>query len=44
FVADREPPCGVNLGFVEPLDYPATYMVDERYPVIDQETNETRLE
>ncbi|CAF1538415.1 unnamed protein product, partial [Didymodactylos carnosus] len=43
-VADREPPCGVNLGSVEPMDYPATYMVDERYPVIDQETNETRLE
>ena len=44
FAGTREPPCGVNLGHIEPLNYPANYLVDEQFPIIDPETNETRLE
>jgi hypothetical protein len=44
FVAIREPPCGENLGSTEPVDYPAAYIVDEKFPVIDPESNTTRLE
>jgi hypothetical protein len=44
FVTTREIRCDVNLGHVEPLDYPANYMIDDRFPVIDIETNVTHLE
>ncbi len=44
FVTTREVRCDVNLGHVEPLDYPANYMTDDRFPVIDIETNVTHLE
>ncbi|CAF1360511.1 unnamed protein product [Didymodactylos carnosus] len=39
FVTIREPPCDVNLGTIEPINYPANYMIDERSPVIDVEIN-----
>jgi hypothetical protein len=44
FVDNREPVCGVDLGLIEPRDYPANYMVDEKFPVIDAETNVSRTE
>lgn len=44
FVTTSEARCDVNLGSDEPVDYPADYMVDDRFPVIDIETNITHLE
>jgi len=44
FASFIESPCGVNLGTIEPLDYPANYMIDERSPIIDLETNTSRSE
>ena len=36
--------CGSNLGSSEPLNYPASYLVDEHYPVIDAETNTVSIQ
>ncbi|CAF4478433.1 unnamed protein product, partial [Didymodactylos carnosus] len=44
FGTDRAALCGESLGPVEPLDYPAQYIVDDRLPVIDAGTNVVRLE
>jgi len=44
FVDNHEAPCGENLGTLEPLDYPANYMMDERKEVIDLENNVTHSE
>ncbi|CAF0932936.1 unnamed protein product [Didymodactylos carnosus] len=39
FVIDRAALCGESLGPVEPLDYPAQYIVDDRFPVTDAAIN-----
>ena len=44
FSTTYETKCGVNLGTIEPLDYPANYIIDERSTIIDVENNITRLE
>ncbi|CAF1032593.1 unnamed protein product, partial [Didymodactylos carnosus] len=44
FGTDRTALCSESLGPVEPLDYPAQYIVDDRFPVIDAGINVVRLE
>ncbi|CAF1253385.1 unnamed protein product, partial [Didymodactylos carnosus] len=44
FATIREPPCGVNLGTIEPINYPANYMIDTRSSVNNMEINVTRKE
>ena len=44
FINTREAPCRTDLGSIEPLNYPANYSMDEKFPIIDLETNTTRTE
>lgn len=44
FVDIREPPYRTDLGVIEPLNYPANYSVDEKFPIFDAETNATHVE
>ena len=44
FSTAYETKCGVNLGTIESLDYPANYVIVERSTIIDVENNITRLE
>ena len=44
FSTAHETKCRVNPGTIEPLDYPANYIIDERSTIIDVENNITRLE
>ncbi|CAF1314555.1 unnamed protein product [Adineta ricciae] len=40
----REHPCRADLGHIKPRKYPAKYSVDDKFPVVDLETNVTRTE
>ncbi len=44
FVADKEVSCGMTIGTIEPLDYPATYEINQRSTVIDIENDVTHSE
>ena len=44
FATISESKCGESLGSIEPVDYPADYMVDEYFPVTNIETNVTHIE
>ena len=44
FREERAAVCGESIGPIEPLDYPANYMIDDQFPVTDAETGAVRLE
>jgi hypothetical protein len=44
FSTASERACRADLGPVEPLNYPANYSYDEKFPVVDVERNVTRTE
>ncbi|UJR13093.1 hypothetical protein I4U23_000117 [Adineta vaga] len=44
FVTVREPACRTDLGIIEPLDNPANYSIDDKFPVLDLESNTTIVE
>ncbi|CAF4153886.1 unnamed protein product, partial [Adineta steineri] len=41
---DREHACRVDLGRRKPQKYPAEYSIDDKFPVVNVETNVTRIE
>ncbi|UJR12829.1 hypothetical protein I4U23_017003 [Adineta vaga] len=43
FASTREHQCRIDLGRFKPRKYPAEYSVDDRFPVVDVETNVTRM-
>ncbi|CAF4523886.1 unnamed protein product [Rotaria socialis] len=44
FINDYYSICGNNIGSTEPSNYPAEYIVDNHFPVIDLSTNKKRTE
>ena len=44
FNSDRIAYCGESLGPEEPVNYPAPYSLDEKYPVVDIESKTKRIE
>ncbi len=44
FITVGESACRTSLGLVKPLDYPANYSYDDKLPVVDVETNVSRIE
>ncbi|CAF4850041.1 unnamed protein product [Rotaria socialis] len=44
FINDYYSICGSNIGSTEPSNYPAEYIVDNHFPVIDLSTNKKRTE
>ena len=44
FASTREHPCRADLGRVKPRKYPAAYSVDEKFPVVDIDTNVTHTQ